>query len=575
MPEKEIKIIPSPVISGCEAYATPKTHIPVDLFLDSNEGAEPDVELLDELKKPGIETLRRYPKPAGLEKQIAAMWGIDPGCVVVTAGADDAIERAMRSVLYSGRNMVLPVPTFEMLSRYAVLAGAEVREVEWTSGPFPLDAVLAAADENTTLVPVVSPNSPTGLVATARDLEMLASELAHALILVDLAYVEFADEDLTQKALEMPNAVVTRTFSKAWGLAGLRVGYALGRREVIDWIRAAGHPYSVSNPSVLMASKAMSTETGPGKSFIDRVRKERAELSGLLRELGAEVTPSQGNFVLASFSNAGWMWRALAGMGISVRIFPGNPYLENSLRISLPGKGGNFNRLKHAVETILAPEALLFDMDDTLADVTESYRQATVETAKFFGVSITFDDITAAKASGDANNDWELSRRLILNAGVEVTLEEVTEKFEEFYQGTDETEGMRKKEKLLIDRGTLETLARKYTLGVVTGRPKRDAMIFLEEKGIANLFSVVTTMEEGPPKPDPAPVRAAIDRLGVTRAWMLGDTPDDVRAARAAAVLPIGTVAPADDEAVASEAMTRAGAATVILKPSSIKELLP
>jgi HAD superfamily hydrolase (TIGR01548 family) len=151
----------------------------------------------------------------------------------------------------------------------------------------------------------------------------------------------------------------------------------------------------------------------------------------------------------------------------------------------------------------------------------------------------------------------------------------VTERFEALYQGKDGVPGLYTRETLLAERPALERLSSKLKLGVVTGRPRRDALTFLEDKGIGDLFSVVTTMEDGPPKPDPAPVRAAIERLGVERAWMLGDTPDDVVAARAARVLPIGVVPPGGDPDLATESLTRAGAARVLLSSPQIEEVLP
>jgi HAD superfamily hydrolase (TIGR01548 family) len=245
------------------------------------------------------------------------------------------------------------------------------------------------------------------------------------------------------------------------------------------------------------------------------------------------------------------------------------------MRITVPGNRRDFDRLVHGFETALAPEAVFFDMDDTLADVTASYRLATVAAAKTFGVEITFDDITAAKAGGDANNDWVLTRRLLAERGVEVSIEEVTETFEALYQGKDGVPGFKTKETLLCERALIERLAGRVRLGVVTGRPRRDAEEFLKNQGILGLFDVVTTMEDGPPKPDPAPVLSALDALGISRAWMVGDTPDDMRAARRAQVIPIGIVAPADDPGVAKDALIRSGAGRVINDLSQLEELLP
>jgi len=109
------------------------------------------------------------------------------------------------------------------------------------------------------------------------------------------------------------------------------------------------------------------------------------------------------------------------------------------------------------------------------------------------------------RAAGDANNDWELTWRLVRDKGMEASLDEVTERFEEIYQGTEESDGLRRTEGLLIDAEMLRRMAQRYKLGVVTGRPRSDAMTFLGEQGIADLFGSIVTMDDGPLKPSPAP----------------------------------------------------------------------
>jgi len=573
--KEEPRVAPSPLIEGLAPYRPPRFSAPVDLRLDANEGAPPPADILGEVAAAGPAAISRYPSAAALEELLAARIGVAVERVLVTAGADDAIERIMRAVLAPGREMVLPVPTFEMIPRYARLTGCRAVEVDWAAGPFPLAAAIAAITELTSLVVVVTPNSPTGLAAGADDLRALAAAAPRALVLVDLAYTEFADEDLTGAALALPNAIVTRTLSKAWGLAGLRVGYAAGPAWAIDWLRAVGHPFAVSAPSLGIAEARLRTGERDVARLAARVREERAELGDLMERLGGRPLASQANFVFARFDDAPWVREALAGLGIAVRGFPAQQAaLADGLRITLPGEASAFERLTRGLATALYPQAILLDMDDTLADATESYRGATVATAASYGVEITLDDITAAKAAGNANNDWELTWRLLRERGVEADLDEVTARFEDLYQGADGRPGLRTRETLLIDRGVLARLAARVRLGIVTGRPRRDAAAFLEERGIADLFGAVVTMDDGPAKPDPGPVRLALARLGVERAWLVGDTPDDVRAARAAGVVPLGVVAPADDPATATQALLAAGAARVLGKLEDIEELL-
>jgi histidinol-phosphate aminotransferase len=566
---------PAPAMTRVRTYHPARPAAPVDLRLDGNEGVGPTPEFLERFGTIPVELVRRYPDARPLEALLASRFGVSPASVMVTAGADEGLDRLFRSVLAPGREVVLTSPTFELLEHYALLAGGTVVQVPWLEGAFPVERVLKAAGPKTALVAIATPNNPTGGWATAEDLRRLAAGAPHALVLADLAYAEFADDDPTRAMVTLPNAIVARTLSKAWGLAGLRMGYMLGPGQVINWLRAAGGPYSVAGPSLAIAAARLADDDSDVRAYVSRVRQERSELSQLLAELGANALPSQANFVLARFDRAAWVWEGLAGLGIAVRIFPEAAALDGCLRITCPGGAVDFDRLAAALRTVLAPEALLFDMDGVLADVSGSYRQAILDTTRSFGAACEPDDIERLKAAGGANNDWELAQRLLQERGLTHSLEEVTARFEAIYQGTEASPGLRQTERLLIDREFLSRLARRSPIGIVTGRPRRDAERFLAETGIAGSVRAVVAMEDGPLKPDPAPVRAALRALGVTSAWMIGDTPDDVRAARAAGVLPLGIVAPGDRPSFMSEALTRSGAARVLATLTELEEILP
>lgn len=563
---------PVPALEHVGLYRPPAVGSHVDLRLDGNEGAAPPPEMLAALAAQGAEVLRRYPDASDLEALIAERHGVDPAQVVVTAGADEALDRACRALIGPGREAVLPLPTFEMLEKYVQLAGAFVRGVPWMEGPYPTDAVLAALGPETSMIAVVSPNNPTGAVARPQDVERLAREAPHAAVFVDLAYEEFADTDLAPVALRHPNAIVFKTVSKAWGLAGLRIGYAVATQRIAAWIRSCGSPYPNAGLSLWLASRALRDGNADMQRFVARVREERETLVEALSELGATPFPSQANFVLARFADADWVWEGLAGLGIAVRLFPGRERLDGCIRITCPGHEEEFARLLRGLRAAMAPRALLFDLDGVLADVTASYRASIVQTAASYGIAVSLHDITILKAAGGANNDWEVTKRLLAQRGVDLPLHQVTERFESFYQGTADRPGLRAREHLLPERALLKRLAERLPLGVVTGRPRQDAHRFLKEADVADLFGAVVCLEDGPLKPDAAPVRRALDMLGVERAWMVGDTPDDVRAARAAGVVPLGIAPPGED---AADTLIGAGAARVLTDLSELEELLP
>jgi histidinol-phosphate aminotransferase len=243
-----------------------------------------------------------------------------------------------------------------MIGRYARLTGAEVIEVPWWTGDYPVEQVLRATTDASSLVAVVSPNNPTGATISATALVDLAQLLPRCLILLDHAYVEMADEDLTAIALTLPNVLVTRTFSKAWGLAGMRVGWVAGDSTVIGWLRSVGQPYSVSAVSLLVVEQLLRDNAEPNLEYIDTVSSQRRQLSYLLTQLGAEPLPSQANFVLARFGDTANVHGELARLGIAVRCFAGHPLLDQYLRITLPGEPAGFQRLTNALRQVLTEE---------------------------------------------------------------------------------------------------------------------------------------------------------------------------------------------------------------------------
>jgi histidinol-phosphate aminotransferase len=328
----------------------------ITIRLDANEGPPPPPPLTEIIRQVASDSAltHTYPDLRPLEADLARRLGVPSANVVVTAGADDALGRIAQSFLDPRRTAILTRPTFEMIERYAAQAGAPVSAVPWLDGPFPLADLLAAArTADRAALYVVSPNNPTGAAAPADALRALASAHPDLLLVVDQAYAEFGGEDLTSAALALPNAIVTRTFSKAWGLAGLRVGYAVGPAELLAPLRAMGQPYAVSALSAEVARRWLAAGEPFMRGFADRVRGERDRLAALLRELGATPIPSQANLVLARFENAAAVAARLAQRGIAVREYPGHPILSTYLRIGLPGDEATFTTLTAALRAAM------------------------------------------------------------------------------------------------------------------------------------------------------------------------------------------------------------------------------
>ncbi|MBL9148590.1 MAG: aminotransferase class I/II-fold pyridoxal phosphate-dependent enzyme [Phycisphaerae bacterium] len=555
--------------------ASASTQLP-ELRLDANECPMRPDDLSALQAEVTTDAIGRYPDAGALAAAFARRHGVADDRVVVTAGADDAIDRLAR--LARGRRVVVTDPTFATIPERVRANGGTVDAVRWDDqGPFPVDAFVAAA-EGAAFAFVVSPNNPTGRVLRRDELRAIRDGLVGTSLVLDAAYGEFAADDVADAALAYDDVVVVRTLSKAWGLAGLRVGAAFAPVDLARSLRALAPPYPVATVSLAVAAAALERGEPTMRARVSRVRRERERLATAFRDAGFATTASDGNFVFARAtavtSPAPIIAARLASLGVRVRTFR-EPSLADALRVTCVGEPDVSRRVERALRAATAPDAILFDLDGVLADVSQSYRRAILETVAAFGGSASPAAIAKAKRRGDANNDWLLTRRLLLDEGIDVALEDVVARFERAYAAYRATET------LLVDPAALDRLRARRPLAIVTGRPRRDAERFLERWAIASRFDALVTLEDAPPKPSPEPVRRALEALGVRTAWFVGDTVDDIRAAVSvtagddAAVLPMGVVAPGDDAPCTVAALRVAGAAETFADVRAFLEAIP
>jgi histidinol-phosphate aminotransferase len=305
------------------------------------------------------ELLRRYPESKPLEAALAAKMGLAPERVLATAGADDAIDRAVRAFGRSGATVVSTAPAFEEYAAAAQRSGARYVSVpREPDGPFPLAALLAAIEaERPALVIACSPDSPGGGVIAADELARLAGGAAAvgAAVLFDVAYSDFDDErGVYDAALGMAGVISTGTFSKSYGLAGLRAGWAAGPAGLIARLREAGPPFSLCTFSVAAALAAMSEGEAAKLAFVAEVKRERPLLRLALAEMGARTWESSANFVTAFVPDAASFSAALAAEGVRIRSWVGKDESSRTgmVRITCPGEEGEFALLLAALKSV-------------------------------------------------------------------------------------------------------------------------------------------------------------------------------------------------------------------------------
>jgi histidinol-phosphate aminotransferase len=307
------------------------------LRLDFNEnvdGCSPRV--LETLHSTTAETLNKYPEREPGEQAVARSLAISPAQVLLTNGVDEAIHLLAETYLEPGDETLIAVPTFSMYEIYALATGALVRTVQ--SGPdlgFPASAMLASITPKTRLICIANPNNPTGAIATRAQLLAIVRAAPQAAVLIDEAYIHFGGESLLDQLGRIDNLFISRTFSKAYGLAGFRLGALLGSTAQLKMLRRVASPYNVNGIALTCLSAALDDRDYIA-GYVAQVLEGRALLEAFYRERNIPYWPSQANFVLAYF---GSYRQAFVGQmrqrGILVRDRHTDPGCQGSVRITL------------------------------------------------------------------------------------------------------------------------------------------------------------------------------------------------------------------------------------------------
>lgn len=320
-----------------------------ELRLDANEGVPAALPS----RAPGFldpESARRYPDPKRLEAMVARRLDVEAERVVITAGGDDAIDRAVRALAPPASVVLSTEPAFVEYEAAARRSRAEFRAVHRApDGPLPAEALGEAIRRlRPSLVIFASPDNPGGGVTSAEELGAIAA--LGVPVVFDCAYSEFAqDQSVYRKALEIPSVIRVGSFSKAWGLAGLRVGWAAASRDLAQAIRDAAPPFATAGTSIRAAMYALENGEAAMERNVARTRLERERLAALLASLGAHTWKAEANFVPAEVRDPAGLLSFLSGRGIRVRAWPGRRGYEKLVRITCPADRDEFGALAKAL----------------------------------------------------------------------------------------------------------------------------------------------------------------------------------------------------------------------------------
>lgn len=307
------------------------------LRLDFNEnvdGCSPRV--LETLHSITAETLNKYPEREPGEQAAARHLGVASDQLLLTNGVDEGIHLLAETYLEPGDEALIAVPTFSMYEIYALATGAMVRTVRsGGSFEFPADDLLRAITPKTRLICIANPNNPTGAMATREQLLAILHAAPQAAVLIDEAYIHFGGDSLLDQLGVIDNLFVSRTFSKAYGLAGFRLGALLGSASQLKMLRRVASPYNVNGIALTCLSAALD-DRDYISGYIAQVIEGRSRLERFYRERNIPYWPSQANFVLAYFGESRVAFVAeMRRRGILVRDRNSDPGCEGCVRITL------------------------------------------------------------------------------------------------------------------------------------------------------------------------------------------------------------------------------------------------
>ena len=327
--------------------AMPEYHPPLAgrtaLRLDFNENTHaPSPKVREALGRLTLESFTVYPERAPVEAVVAEQLGLRPEQVLLTNAVDEAIHIVCFTFLEEGDEALFAVPSFFMYDVNAAAMGAVVKRVQMDETlEFPFERLLEGITPKTKLIILCSPNNPTGTVISREQIHAVAKAAPHAVVMVDEAYFHFYGEtvmdDLREDAGADPprNMIVARTFSKAYGLANLRVGLLAGPVELVQHMRKASSPYNV-NGVALRAVEACVGDTEYLDWYVEQIRTGRARVEKALDHMRVPRWPSHANFVLMHIGPKHKEFvSAASARGVLLRDRSSDPGLAGCVRITI------------------------------------------------------------------------------------------------------------------------------------------------------------------------------------------------------------------------------------------------
>lgn len=341
---------PRPVLGTVPLYAPDPTPVEIDLSDNVNLwGVPPAAEraLRDPLA--AHPSVYPHPDPVELRRALAAYAGVSAAQVITGCGSDDVIDGALRAFAAPGEKVAYSAPSFSMLVNFTRVNGLEPAPVPFrTDGDIDPEALL---EQHAAITYVCSPNNPTGTGVSSAAIDRVVAR-AEGLVLVDEAYGEYAGQTAVGLLSTAPQLLVTRTLSKAFGLAGLRVGYGLAAPEVVQVLEKVRGPYKVNALGERVALAALGEDVPWVRRHVEEALGIRDRLRAALEGLGLRPLPSAANFLCVPVGDSTRLGKALLARGIKVRVLRSLPGIGDAVRLGV-GPWEQMERLVAALGEVL------------------------------------------------------------------------------------------------------------------------------------------------------------------------------------------------------------------------------
>jgi histidinol-phosphate aminotransferase len=557
-------ILPKRSVQKVVAYVPPLEGRRTKIRLDFNENTLGYPQVSDPLDLTLINT---YPEYTAFINDLAQQYGLQANQILLTNGSDEALSVLANTFIEPGEDCaVLATPTFALIPHYLTLADARIVTVPITQD-LQLDTAgmeAAIAANKPKIVIVASPDNPTGGLMPLEALRGWVETFPNTLFVVDEAYAEYCGQSVLEYlkqrlAAGHENLMMTRTFSKAWALAGLRLGFVVGSPRLVEVMTRVRSPYSVNTLAANFAHQLL-----PSKALVEANAQDtmarKAALMDALRERGYGVHAGHGNFFLLKVGvDAAALTDFCSRHGILLRDRSMVPALAGMVRISVGSTGENEAFLA-AVDAFKQQHVLLLDVDGTLVDTSNSF-DAVVATLveRYTQQPLKEGELAALRARGGFNDDWDSIEELCKRRGVTITQEKISEEGLALYLSI-----AKDNETLMLNETTLAGMAKRYRLGLVTGRYRSEYDAIWAER--LNPFVEVVVCRDDvantPGKPAPDLLIQALKAMNATEGLYVGNSIDDVKAAIAA-----GLTAIAVETTQSVESLMQGGATLVLPTP--------